>query len=170
MLDSLIGRLVRLARLDMAVFKEISEEPQATREAAIIAFLASLMAALGGFALLGNSAGGLLVRLATGLFVNWLLWSVLAKFAAGLLYQRDVPLIGMIRAFGYAMAPIALGILGIFGCLGDLISLVGWALAAFLGFHAVRETADLSTEGSVVTIVLSAGLVLIIDVLLRLAL
>jgi len=170
MLDRMLKRLVRLGRLEFTVFKEVGVDPQATREAAIIAVVASLMAALGGFALFAGSVTGLLSGIATGVVINWLLWSALAKLIAGLLYQHDVSFVSMARAFGYAMAPISLGILGIFGCLGDLASLVGWALSAFLGFHAVRENADLSTEGSVVTVALSAGVVLVIDALLRMVL
>lgn len=170
MLQRIVRRLVRFLRLEPAVYKEIATDAPATAEAALVAVAASLLAGLGAISLFGGWLSQALTRVLLGVAVNWLLWSLLTGLLVSLLYQRAVPFIHYARVLGYASAPFALGVLAAFGCIGDLFNLVGWALALFYGFYAVREVAEVKSEGALVSVVGSSLAVLVVNVVVRLLL
>lgn len=147
-LQHLGQRLARFIRLEPAVCHEIAADPQAIREAALIVLLASLLDGIG--------RGGVLLGVATGILVNWLLWTCITQLAASRLYGSEVTFVRLARVMGYATAPLALGFLSIFGCLGVIWGLAGWLLSLFYGFRALREITNLSTESSLVSIIIGS--------------
>lgn len=165
MLQRTVRRLTRFLRLDVTAFQEIASDPGALAEAALVAVVASLLAGLGGYSPVGGSLASFGARLVTGVAVNWLLWAYVTRVAASLIYGGETTFPSLARVLGYALAPLALGMLSIFGCLGDLFGLVGWALTVVYGFFATREITGLGTEHSLVTIAISSIVVLIVDVL-----
>ena len=170
MLERIARRLHRFVRLDHTVYKEIAADDRATREAAAVALAAATLSALGGFTLFRGSPTEFLVRLASGFLLNWLLWSGVTQFLGRVVYHSGAPLARVMRVLGYAVAPMALGLLGFIDCLGIGLRLAGWALSLFYGFHAVREVMDLRTEAAVLTVTIGAFMVLALNVAAQLLL
>ena len=65
----------------------------------------------------------------------------------------------ILRVLGYVTAPLVLGIIPIIG------ALVGWVLSLVLAFFAIRETMDLTTEKTILTIVIGWLINLIIGLI-----
>jgi hypothetical protein len=158
MLDRIARRLPRFLRLDHRVYQEIAGDERATAEAALIALAAAVLAGLAGFSLFRGLRTEFLVRLATGVLVNWLLWSLVARVVGAAAYHSVASWAAVARVLGYAVAPLALGLFG------AIPGLLAWALSLFYGFHAVREVMGLRTEAAAVTIGASSLIVLLINV------
>lgn len=158
MLDRIARRLSRFLRLDHRMYQEIAGDERATAEAALIALAAAVLAGFAGFSLFRGLPTAFLIRLATGVLVNWLLWSVVVRVVASVAYQSATPWAPVARVLGYAMAPLALGLFG------AIPGFLAWALSLFYGFHAVREVMGLRTEAAVVTVGVGSLVVLLINV------
>jgi len=153
MLNQIIQRLTRMVKFDNTVYREIADDENATTEAAIIVIVSSLLSAAGMAIRLG-SVGTFLIQSVVGIAVGWLLWSYLAMLIGTRLFEGKADFWQMARTIGYAYAPTAVGILGLFSCIGSLISLIASLLALALGFFAVRETLGLSTEKAIITVII----------------
>ncbi|RPI78308.1 MAG: hypothetical protein EHM41_25455, partial [Chloroflexi bacterium] len=81
-------------------------------------------------------------------FIAWLLWSVISYFVGTTFFKGKADLGEMLRVIGYAMAPLALGI--IIFC-GGLIGAI-WALVA--GFIAVRQGLDFDNTSALLTVII----------------
>lgn len=151
MLQSIVGRLQRLLRLDWDVFREIRADEQATREAALIVGVVALLSALG---TAFSSQAWLLafgVRLVVAMAVNWLLWSYVAVFVGASFYGSAASFWEMARSLGYANAPMVLIALSGIGCVGWLITALAWLAAVALAIFAVRETLEIGMESAIIT-------------------
>jgi hypothetical protein len=167
MFDRIIARILRVVRLDASVYQEIRDDPQATREAAIVVVGAALLSALGSLSITRDLFARMGTQFLLGVLVQWLLWSVVAFLVGTAIYHSSARFVSVLRVLGYATAPLAVGILSIFGCLGALFALLAWAFSLYLGFYAVREAMGLRTEAAMVTIASASVAVLVIGVLAR---
>lgn len=158
----MLDRVVRVFRLDAAVFREVAEDQGAMSQAAIIVILVTLLSALGGA--IGLIIGGVEVGAAilnffvswiVGILIGWIGWAILTYFVGTLLFQGRTDIPEMMRVLGYASAPRLLGILGIIPCLGWIAALAGaiWALIA--GVIALREAMEFDTTKAVITVLIS---------------
>lgn len=66
----MIDRILRILRLDFAVFKEIESDPQATTEAAIIVVVTTLLSALGPAVFADNVVTSFISSVVSGI-VGW---------------------------------------------------------------------------------------------------
>ena len=139
MLDRIVKRIVRIIKLDWTVFSEIEKDETANNDAIVIVVAAAFLAALGSAVHSGQFLGSFLLSLFSGVLVGWLLWSFLTSFIGTKLFGAETNFWEMARCIGYAYAFNAIGILGIFGCVGSLFVIVGAALALVASFFAIRS-------------------------------
>ncbi len=163
MFEQIVARLTRMVKFDFTVFPEIEHDENATAEAAIIVLVASLVGALGS---VGAGFGRFLLAFIISVAVGWLLWSYLTMLIGTRLFGGDATFWGMARALGYASAPGILRLLGFIPLIDWIFSLAAWVLSLVLGFFAVRETLELTTEKAILTVLIGWVVMVIINVIL----
>jgi len=161
MLQKIFGRVVRMIKFDQTVYKEIEEDQTANTEAAIIVVVASLLSAIGA-GIHVRSFGGFIFDLLVGVLLFWLLVSYITMFIGTRLYKGETNFWEMARCIGYASAIRALGILGAIPCLGWIATIVVMILFLIVAFFAIREALDLSTEKTLVSVVLGWAISLVV--------
>ncbi len=144
----MIGRIMRLVRLDSTVFEEIAADPNATIEAVVIVTISASLSALG-FAILSESVlpsfiGGLINGLA-----GWVVWSAVTCFVGKSVFRGRGTLEQMLRVLGYASAPNALGIFAFIPCVGLLAAFGGWLIFLVAGVLAIKETLDVNLSTAI---------------------
>ncbi len=152
--DSLVARVVRAARLDDELYREVATDPRATAQAFLVVLSAGLLGGIGGL-----SAGTDIVLLSVLLApLGWVLTAVLAQ----LIGTRVIGAEGsasweqVARALGFAHAPALLGALAIVPVLGIAVALVlvVWRVAAMT--VAIRASMGIGTGQAAMILVLSA--------------
>lgn len=151
MFDQIVQRVTRLLKLDFTVFREIEVDENATSQAAIVVGAAALSRFIGS---LGGRFGTAVGQLIIAVLVGWLLWSYITVLVGTKLFGGDANFWGMARSLGYANAPGILGILVVIPVIGWVISLVILVLQLLLGFYAVRETLNITSEKAILTILI----------------
>jgi hypothetical protein len=154
MFEKIIARLTRMIKMDHTVYDEIAADEDATIEAAIIVAITALLSALG--TLFISNFGGFLGTLIRQILVGWILWSAIVWFVGSRLFAGNGTFWNVLRVLGYVTAPLVLGIIPIVG------GLVGGILSLVLAFFAIRETMDLTTEKTVLTIIIGWAINLVI--------
>lgn len=153
MLDKMVARLTRMAQFDHTVYREIAADEEATVQAAaivvVVAFLSAIGAAIG-----TGSIWTFLYTLVIAVPLGWLIWSGLVYLVGAKLFDGQGAFMGMARVLGYTMAPSVLALLAVIPCIGWLAGLAGAILSLVLGFFAIRETMELTTEKAVLTILI----------------
>jgi hypothetical protein len=159
----MVDRIVRAIRLDWTVFREIAQDRNAMKEAAIIVLVVTFLSALGG-------AGGLLIAkvdagtailgffvdwLVNGVLIGWIGWSILTYLVGTILFKGQTDVQAMMRVLGYATAPRLLGLFSFIPCIGWLIAIAGWILSLIAGIIAIREAMDFETGNAIVTVLIS---------------
>jgi hypothetical protein len=159
----MVDRIVRAIRLDWTVFREIAQDREAMKQAAIIVVVITFLAALGG-------AGGMLIAqvdagtaflgffinwIVNGILIGWIGWSILTYFVGTILFKGQTDIQEMMRVLGYATAPRLLGLLGFIPCIGWIFPIAGWILALIAGVIAIREAMDFDTGNAIITVVIS---------------
>jgi hypothetical protein len=154
----LLQRMIRAARLDVALYEEVEADTSLTRQAATVVAIMAVCQGLGSalaMVMAGASSGsqvipGLVFAL-IGPFVGWVVWSYMAYWiGTGLLGGTATP--GeLLRTLGFAQTPGVLGLLSFLPVAGGLAVFVGglWALAA--GIMAIRQGLDFATGKALVT-------------------
>ena len=151
----MVDRILRVIKLDFAVFKEIESDSNATSEAAIVVLITTLLSALGSAVGSGRFFSAFIGEMLSGI-VFWVAWSAISYFVAKTLFQGKGTLEGMLRVLGYASAPRLLGVFGFIPCLGPLASVAGGILSLIMGFMALREGMDLDGGQAIVVILIGA--------------
>ena len=159
----MIDRIVRAIRLDWTVFREIAQDREAMKQAAIIVIVVTFLSALGG-------TGGLLIAqvdagtailgffvdwFINGILIGWIGWAVLTYLVGTILFKGQTDVQEMMRVLGYASAPRLLGLFGFIPCIGGLIAIAGWVLSLIAGIIAIREAMDFDTGNAIITVVIS---------------
>ena len=164
MIDEILARLGRMLRFDHTVYPEIANDGEATAQAIVVVLVTALLSGLGA-GISGRSIGAFLFTILLRVPLGWLLWSGLVYLIGTRLFAGQATFWHVARVLGYASAPLALGVLSAFTCLGPLFGLAGALLALLLGFFATRETLGLATEKALLTILISWVLSLLLGVL-----
>ena len=159
----MIDRIVRAIRLDWTVFREIAQDREAMKEAAIIVLVVTFLAALGGTGGLlmaqvdaGTAILGFFVNwFVNGILIGWIGWAILTYFVGAVLFKGQTDVQEMMRVLGYASAPRLLGLLGFIPCVGWLFVIAGWVLSLIAGIIAIREAMDFDTRNAIITVVIS---------------
>ena len=141
---SLIGRMIRAARLDPRLYAEVEADDTATSQAAIVVLLAAL-------------AGGVNVPTQPGLIllggvmalVSWYLFSYLIYFVGGRLLpepQTKANFRAILRAIGFAYAPGVVRLLGIIPELQAPVLFVAFVWMLVATITAVRHALSYSSS------------------------
>ena len=164
MFDQIIARLTRMVQFDHTVYREIAQDDDATIQAAAIIVVVAFLSAIGS-AIAARSVLSFFLTLIVSVPLGWLIWTGLVYLVGAKLFNGQGTFMGMLRVLGYTMAPSVLGILAVIPCLGWIAALVGAVLSLVLGFFAIRETMELTTEKAVLTIVIGWVLRLVIGLI-----
>jgi hypothetical protein len=146
MADSFGNRIVRVLSLESDVFGEVAADTQATGQAILVVIGVALAQGLGEPR--GSGSAGWLLGIADAC-LRWLLWSLSIHVAArGVGIASDLG--ALVRALGFASAPLALGVLAGLPWLGGLFWAAKWILAVSAFVLAVRRVLAVETGQAVV--------------------
>jgi hypothetical protein len=149
--QAIIDRVKRAVTLQQGVFSEIGADPEATRQAILVALASSLIGGI--FALFGGDITGWLltgVLSVVGLFIGAGILFLISR-----LFKGQGEYINLFRGLGFASAPQVLGIIPVIG------ALVGGIWSIVLAIRAVKETQQV-TDGAAIAIVLIPVAVLVV--------
>jgi hypothetical protein len=162
-----IERIVRAIRLDWTVFREIAEDQNAMKEAAIIVAIVTFFSAVGTGIAAGSFVSFILAWL-IAIVIGWVGWAIITYFVGATLFNGTADIPQMMRVLGYAMAPNLLGLLSFIPCIGPIFPILGWILALIAGILAVREAMEFETGNAIVTVLIGWAVVFVINLIPRL--
>lgn len=144
---NITDRMMRAARLDVALYEEVEHDLEATGQAMAVVVISSVAAGIGSINVLG--AGGLFMG-TLGALLGWYVWAFLT-FAIGTRLlpepQTEADVGQLLRTTGFSAAPGVIRVLGIVPGLGAFTMLIGsvWMLVAMV--IAVRQALDYTGTG-----------------------
>ncbi len=152
----LADRMLRAARLEVALYEEVEADRNALGQAATVVVLSNVAAGLG----LGiGQAGGLgaILLAAVGSLIGWALWAGLTYLIGTKLLpepQTQADFGQLLRTIGFSSSPGVIRLLGVIPGLAGIVSLVAgvWMLAAMV--VAVRQALDYHSTGRAVGVCL----------------
>jgi len=157
----LLERMIRAAKLEVALYEEVEADKTALGQAMLIVVLHGIAAGIGSYDELGTT--GLLLG-TVGQLVGWFVWA-LVTFVVGakLLPERqtEADLGQLLRTIGFAASPGLLLALGVIPAIGAIISFVVqiWMLIAFV--IAVRQALDYTSTVRTVIVCLLGWIVMV---------
>lgn len=171
-LDNIVDRVIRAAKLDVDLFEEVEADEGLTSQAIAVVVIAAIAGGIGGALgaiIEGRGIGGFLGSLIVSpiiAVVGYLIWAALTYFIGTNVFQGTADYGEMLRAIGYSYGPQVLGLLSFIPCVGWIPSLVGgiWSLVA--GIIAVRQALDFDTGKAVITCIIGWIVVVILAVIL----
>lgn len=148
-LSAMIQRVVRAVTFDLKFYNEAENDTRLNREALLVVIIASLLSGIGA---IWGGFGAVLLGILSGV-IGYYALAYIAFLIGTNFFQGQATIDKLLRPLGYAMAPTALGILGIIPWCTWPIILVGglWSLAC--AFVAIREALELDTTKAVITAV-----------------
>ncbi|RMF23780.1 MAG: hypothetical protein D6760_04730 [Deltaproteobacteria bacterium] len=155
-MNQLLDRMLRAAKLDVALYEEVEADESALAQAATVVVLSSVAAGIGLGVGHAGGLGGILIA-AIGSLVGWALWAGLTYLIGAKLLpepQTNADFGQLLRTIGFSSAPGVIRLLGIIPGLAAILSLVAavWMLAAMV--VAVRQALDYQSTGRAVGVCL----------------
>jgi len=143
-MDNLKDRIIRAAKLDVALYEEVEADKDAIGQASGVVILSSLAAGIG-TALYGGFSGIVLGAIAA--LIGWYVWAYLTYFIGTKFLpepQTEADFGQLLRTTGFASSPGLIRVLGIIPGFTALVFLVAsvWMLMAMV--IAVRQALDYS--------------------------
>lgn len=160
--NNILGRAIRVAKLDLPVFREIARDGLATKQAAIVVAVVALASGIGA---LSDSFGRVVVSI-IGAFLGWVIFSAMTYFFGKNIFgtpTTEVNVETLMRTQGYAQAPNVLAFFGFIPVLGWLVAFIGSIWALVTAIVAIRETLRISTGRAIlvgIIAAIAAGLVI----------
>ena len=141
--NSLVGRMIGAAMLDVATYEEVEHDTSATTQAGLVVVLAAVAQGI------ASPAG--VISGVIGSLIGWLAMAGLTYFIGTRLFKGTATWGELLRTLGFATAPGILYIVGIIPVLGWLASLaiMIWVLVAVV--IAIRQALDVTTGKAVLT-------------------
>lgn len=141
--NSLVGRMIGAATLDVATYEEVEHDTSATTQAGLVVVLAAVAQGI------ASPAG--VISGVIGSLIGWLAMAGLTYFIGTRLFKGTATWGELLRTLGFATAPGILYIVGIIPILGWLASLaiMIWVLVAVV--IAIRQALDVTTGKAVLT-------------------
>jgi hypothetical protein len=141
-MQNLLERMIRAAKLEVALYEEVETDNQATGQAAGVVVLSSLAAGLG--SLTSAGVAGIVFGTLMAL-IGWYIWAYMTYFIGTKFLpesQTHVTPGELLRTIGFASAPGLLRLVGIIPGLTGIVFVVAsvWMLAAMI--IAVRQALD----------------------------
>jgi len=148
----LTKRMLGAAKLDVATYEEVENDPTATPQAMLVVVLASVAGGLGAMRAMGM-VGLFLSALAS--LLGWLVWAFVTfllgtRVLPGVRTQADVG--QLLRTIGFSATPGLIRALGLIHGVDDVVAIVAslWMLAAMV--VAVRQALDYESTGRAVVV------------------
>lgn len=144
------NRIIRILKLDVAVFEEIEHDPNANNQAFLVVALVSVVTALGAAIGASFSDRSFWITFFAALLwtpISWFIWSGIAYLVGVKIFDGVATFREMLRVIGFAYAPLMISIIPF---IGGLIGAI-WALVA--GFLALRQGLDLTDINAFLTLV-----------------
>lgn len=147
MIKGLGERMIRAARFDGSLYKEIKSDRWAPIQAALIVILAAMSAGISAIA--DDGMGGFFYRTMQAM-VQWYAWVFFTYLVGTRLLQEPqtkIDFAGMVRIISFASAPGVVSLLGVIPIPGLSNIVIGLVLAWMLGAMvvAVREALEYTT-------------------------
>ena len=141
--NSLVGRMIGAAMLDVATYEEVEHDTSATTQAGLVVVLVAVAQGIA-------SPAGVISGI-VGSLIGWLAMAGLTYFIGTRLFKGTATWGELLRTLGFATAPGILYIVGIIPVLGALASLaiMIWVLVAVV--IAIRQALDITTGKAVLT-------------------
>ena len=143
-------RMVRAAKLEVALYEEVEADKSALGQAMGVVVLASIAAGIGTIA--KGGLGGIVIGTIAAL-ISWYVWAFLTYFIGTKLLpqpQTKANVGEMLRTIGFSTSPGLIRVLGIIPGLAGIVFLVAsiWMLVAMV--IAVRQALDYTSTGRAV--------------------
>ncbi len=172
---NIFNRVIKAAMLDVAFYNEVESDTSLNNEALLVVIIASIASAIGGFIerLFAVEIGtALLVFFILALLgvVNYYFWAYITYFVGTNLFEGRADTGELLRVLGYANGPQILSIFSFVPCLGAMLSFVGGVWSLIAGFIGVRESLDLGTGKTIVTVIVGWIIILLLNMLIGLIL
>lgn len=156
--NSVGGWLGRIFRLDFTAFSEIRASPSATTSAIAVVFGASLMAGLGSllWAMQTGTVDNEKAFIRTFLLgsmiqtIMWFAWVYVAYLVLTWGYGARQDFRELMRAMGFAFAPVALSVLVCIGALAVPIGLISFMIAVLFTNAAIQQSSDADADEAIV--------------------
>ncbi len=157
--QSLTGRMLRAAKLEVGLYEEVEADTTATSQAFLAVVLVSLATGIGaGIAGIGTKGGiGFLLGLIGGLIASisgWLAWSFITYVIGTRIFkgpQTSATWGELLRTIGFSNSPGVLRLFSFIPFLGGLVSFTASVWALIAGVIAVRQALDFSTGRAIGT-------------------
>ncbi|MBI3967501.1 MAG: YIP1 family protein [Chloroflexi bacterium] len=157
--DSVLGKMLRAAKLEIGLYDEVRHESASTSEAfqaiVIIAISAGLGRAIGSLDRGIGVAGATLAVAVVAALISWVVMSVATYFVATAILGGKASPGALLRVLAFAEAPTVLNLLRFVPILGTVVvSLTfGWTLITLI--VALRQALDVGTGRAIATAVLA---------------
>lgn len=167
---SLTDRMLRAARLDVALYNEVEADLNATTQALTVVVLSALAGGIGaaiGAAIAGRPAGiaGGLVGGILADLIGWAVWSYVMYFVGTRFFGGTATWGELLRTLGFAYSPGVLQILRFIPVVGGIITLIVAIWRIVTSFIAIREALDFDSGKTIATIVVGFIAYLIVVVI-----
>ena len=153
-MNSMVDRMVGVARLDVPTYEAIEQDRSATTPALIVVVLAAIAGAIGS---LGEGGEGLIGGLLSGI-LGWAVFSGVAYFVGTRLLgtpQTSSSWQEVMRTLGFAYTPLLLSVLGFIPAIGWVFALIGAIWFLFTATIALRQSLDMTTGRAIGTALIS---------------
>lgn len=141
--NSLVGRMIGAAKLDVATYEEVEHDTTATSQAAIIVGIVALVQGL-------VSTEGVISG-AIGALLGWLAFAGLTYFIGTRIFKGTATWGELLRTLGFAYTVAIFSILGLIPIIGILVGLIVFVWGVAAAVVAIRQALDVSTGQAVVT-------------------
>ncbi len=149
--SSIVGRMIRAARLEEAVYEEVEHDRDATRQAVIVVVGTSIAAGLGAGLAIG--IGGLIFITIAGV-IGWAIYAWITYFIGTRLFagpETSADWGELARTLGFANSPRALLVIGVVPALAGIVGLVVGLWVLWTTVVALRAALDFSTGRAIGT-------------------
>jgi hypothetical protein len=141
-MQNLMERMIRAAKLDVALYEEVEADTQATGPAAVVVILSSLAAGIG--SLTSAGVAGIVFGTLMAL-IGWYIWAYMTYYIGTKFLpepQTHATPGELLRTVGFASSPGLLRLVGLIPGLTGIVFVVTsiWMLAAMI--IAVRQALD----------------------------
>jgi hypothetical protein len=155
MVNGILNRAIRVAKLDLPVYREIARDANATKEAAVVVAVVALASGIGA---LSDSFGSVVVAV-LGAFIGWVVFAGMTYFFGKNIFgspSTQVDVESLLRTQGYAQAPGVLAFFGFIPVLGWIAALVGGIWGIVTAVVAIRETLVIGTGRAIIVGIIAA--------------
>ncbi len=155
MVNVILNRAIRVAKLDLPVYREIARDANATKEAAVMVAVVALASGIGA---LSDSFGRVVLAVVVA-FIGWVIFAAMTYFFGKNIFglpTTQVDVESLLRTQGYAQAPGVLAFFGFIPILGWAVALVGAIWGLVTAIVAIRETLVIGTGRAIIVGIIAA--------------